>query len=310
MDQLSAMQTFRRVVDLGSFSAAAVQAGVSHTVLSRQVKNLERQLGTQLLTRTTRRLHLTEAGGLFYRHCVQILEQMQAMALELSEHQQQPTGTLRLSVSTAFGELELGRWLPDFVERHERLQIELNCTDRFVDLLAEETDVCLRVTDHLPDSSLVARRLATSDVVLVAAPAYLQRHGTPSTPDALAAHPLLGYSQLLHPQRLLLTGANDEQRQVLMPSRLSANSPMALRAAAIGGLGIASFDRFIVHDALRDGRLVPVLAQWSLPPRTLYAVYPQSRYLAPKVRALLDYVQAYYAQPRWQDLPVHKEHKS
>ena len=130
MDQLSAMQTFRRVVDLGSFSAAAVQAGVSHTILSRQVKSLERQLGTQLLTRTTRRLHLTEAGGLFYRHCVQILEQMQAMTLELSEHQQQPTGTLRLSVSTAFGELELGRWLPDFVERHEGLQIELNCTDR------------------------------------------------------------------------------------------------------------------------------------------------------------------------------------
>ena len=299
MDPFSAMQTFRRVVDLGSFSAAANQAGVSHTVLSRQVKHLERHLGTQLLTRTTRRLHLTEAGALFYRHCVQILEQMQTMTLELSEHQQQPSGTLRLGVATAFGELELGRWLPDFIERHPLLQIELNCSDRFVDLLEEEIDVCLRVTDHLPDSSLVARRLASSEVLLVAAPRYVERHGMPTTPEELASHPLLGYSQLLHPQRLQLTGADGEQRGILMPRRLSANSPMALRAAAIGGLGIASFDRFIVHDALQDGRLVPVLENWKLPARSLYAVYPQSRYLAPKVRALLEYVQGYYAQPRW-----------
>ncbi|AXM96453.1 LysR family transcriptional regulator [Pseudomonas plecoglossicida] len=299
MDQFSAMQTFRRVVDLGSFSAAASQAGVSHTVLSRQVKQLEQHLGTQLLTRTTRRLHLTEAGALFYRHCVQILEQMQAMTLELSEHQQQPSGTLRLGVATAFGELELARWLPDFVERHPLLQIELQCSDRFVDLLEEQIDVCLRVIDHLPDSSLVARRLASSEVMLVAAPRYLERHGLPTTPEALASHPLLGYSQLLHPQRLQLTGACGEQCDILMPRRLSANSPMALRAAAIGGLGIASFDRFIVHDALLDGRLVPVLENWKLPARSLYAVYPQSRYLAPKVRALLDYVQAYYSQARW-----------
>lgn len=301
MDQLSAMQTFRRVVDLGSFSAAAHQAGVSHTVLSRQVKNLERELGTQLLNRTTRSLQPTEAGMLFYRHCVLILEQMQAMNLELSEHQQQPTGTLRLSVATAFGELELGHWLPDFAARYEHLQIELSCTDRFVDLIEEEVDVCLRITDHLPDSSLVARLLAPSPVMLVAAPGYLERQGIPTTPDALKDHPLLGYSRLTHPQRLQLSGPQGAQQDVLMPRRLSANSPMALRAAAIGGLGIASFDRFIVHDALRDGRLVPVLADWRLPGRSLYAVYPQSRYLAPKVRALLDYVQHYYGTPRWEN---------
>ena len=299
MDQLSAMQTFRRVVDLGSFSAAAAQAGVSHTVLSRQVKNLERELGSQLLNRTTRRLQVTEAGALFYRHCVQILEQMQAMTLELSEHQQQPVGTLRLSVASAFGDLELGRWLPDFVERYARLQVELNCTDRFVDLLDEEIDVCLRVTDHLPDSSLVARRLASSEVLLVAAPGYLARHGQPTSIEELASHALLGYSRLAHPQRLQLRSPAGEQCDVLMPRRLSANSPMALRAAAIGGLGIASFDRFIVADALNDGRLVPVLEGWQLPARTLYAVYPQSRYLAPKLRALLDYVQEYYSSPRW-----------
>ncbi|MDF0730037.1 LysR family transcriptional regulator [Pseudomonas entomophila] len=300
MDQLTAMHTFRRVVELGSFSAAASQAGVSHTLLSRQVKNLERHLGLQLLNRTTRRLQPTEAGTLYYRHCVQILEQMQAIALELSEHQQQPTGTLRLGVSTAFGELELGHWLPDFVEHHPGLRIELNCSDRFIDLLEEEADVCLRVTDHLPDSSLVARKLAPSEVLLVAAPAYLQRHGTPNSPDELPKHPLLGYNQLSHPQRLRLQGPAAETCEVLMPQQLSANSPMALRAAAIGGLGIASFDRFIVHDALQAGRLVSVLPGWRLPARSLYAIYPQSRYLAPKVRALLDYVQAYYAKPRWQ----------
>ncbi|TFF41079.1 LysR family transcriptional regulator [Pseudomonas sp. RIT623] len=298
MDQLSAMQTFRRVVDLGSFSAAAEQVGMSHTVLSRQVKNLERHLGSQLLNRTTRRLQLTEAGTLFYRHCVQILEQVQAMNQELRAHHQQPTGTLRLSVATAFGELELGHWLPDFIERYPQVQVELNCTDRFVDLLEEEVDVCLRVTDHLPDSSLVARRLAASEVLLVAAPAYLARHGTPTTPDALAEHPLLGYNRLQHPQRLRLTRATAWQ-DVRMPQRLSANSPMALRAAAIGGVGIASFDRFIIHDALQDGRLVQVLGDWQLPARSLHVVYPQSRYLPPKVRAFLDYVQTYYATPRW-----------
>lgn len=301
MDQLSAMQTFRRVVDFGSFSAAASHAGVSHTVLSRQVKNLERHLGTQLLNRTTRRLQLTEAGALFYRHCVQILEHIQAMTLELSEHQQQPTGTLRLGVPTAFGELELGRWLPEFVERHPHLQIELNCSDRFVDLLEDDIDVCLRVTDKLPDSSLVARHLTASEVLLVAAPSYLERCGPLATPGHLAAQSLLGYSQLLHPQRLLLSDTSGQHCEVLMPRRVSANSPMALRAAAIAGLGIASFDRFIVHDALRDGRLVRILPNWALPARTLFAVYPQSRYLAPKVRGLLDFVQSYYATPRWPD---------
>lgn len=299
MDQLSAMHTFRRVVDLGSFSAAASQAGVSHTVLSRQVKNLERALGTQLLTRTTRRLHPTEAGLLFYRHCVLILDQVQAMTLELSEHQLQPTGTLRLSVGSAFGDLELGRWLPDFVEQYPHLHVELNCTDRFVDLLEEEVDVCLRITDHLPDSSLVARLLTPSPVLLVAAPSYLERQGSPTTPEGLSTHPLLGYSRLQEPQRLTLSAADGSRRDVLMPRRLSANSPMALRAAAIGGLGIASFDRFIVDDALRDGRLVPVLSDWHLPGRNLYAVYPHSRYLAPKVRALIDYAQRYYATTRW-----------
>lgn len=301
MDQFSAMHTFRRVVDLGSFSAAAQQAGVSHTQLSRQVKNLERHLGTQLLHRTTRRLQPTEAGLLFYRHCVQILEQMQAMALELSEHQGQPTGTLRLGVATAFAELELGEWLPAFVEHHPQLQIELHCSDRFVDLLEEDIDLCLRVTDHLPDSSLVARKLASSEVVLVAAPGYLARQGAPASLAALAERPLLGYSQLPHPQRLQLRSANGEWHSVSMPGRLSANSPMALRAAAIAGLGIASFDRFIVQDALRDGRLERVLPEWTQPARALHAVYPQSRYLAPKVRALLDFVQVHYSVARWLD---------
>lgn len=299
MDTLTAMQAFRRVVDSGGFSAAAQLTGQSHTVLSRQVKNLERQFGTQLLHRTTRQLQLTETGSVFYRHCTQVLEQLDSLTLELSEHQQQPSGTLRLGVSTAFGELELGHWLPGFVERHSQLCIELNCTDRFVDLLAEDIDLCLRVTDELPDSSLVARRLTTSEVVLVAAPAYLQRQGPPPGPDTLDQHPLLVYNRLAQPALLQLSGPEGQQLHVKMPVRLSANSPMALRTAAIAALGIASFDRFIVADALADGRLVQVLPQWRQPSRALYALYPQSRYLAPKVRALLDYAQQYYAVPRW-----------
>jgi DNA-binding transcriptional LysR family regulator len=299
MDTLTAMQAFRRVVDNGGFSAAAQLTGQSHTVLSRQVKNLERQLGTQLLHRTTRRLQLTEAGGLFYRHCADILEQMDSMALQLSEHHEQPSGTLRLNVGTAFGDLELGRWLAGFVELYPRLSIELTCTDQLVDLLEEGVDLCLRVTDYLPDSSLVARRLSMSEVILVAAPAYLKRHVSALTPETLSQHPLLVYNRLTQPNLLQLTGPDAQQLEINMPARLSANSPMALRAAAIAGLGIASFDRFIVHDALADGRLTHVLPQWTQRPRSLYALYPQSRYVAPKVRVFLDYARQYYAEPRW-----------
>lgn len=301
MDTLTAMQAFRRVVDCGGFSAAAQLTGQSHTVLSRQVKNLEQQLGSQLLHRTTRRVQLTEAGQVFYRHCTQVLEQMDAMALELSEHQGQPSGTLRLSVGSAFGEMELGHWLADFVERHPRLRIELSCTDRFVDLLEEDVDLCLRITDHLPDSSLIARPLATSEVILVAAPGYLRRQAAPITPETLGTHALLLYNRLAQPTLLQLTGPSGQPFAVNMPARLSANSPMALRTAAIAGLGIASFDRFIVQDALRDGRLVRVLEDWRQPSRILYATWPQSRYLAPKVRALVEFAQAYYASPRWLD---------
>lgn len=297
MSELDDLAAFAVLMDAGSFTLAAEQLGWSKGQLSKRISQLESSHSVKLLHRTTRRLSLTAAGAALLPQAQALVRQVTQARQALSRLKDDLSGPVRVTVPVSLGETFFEGLLLELGNQYPQLQIELELDNAYRDLLRDGFDLAIR---QIPgnDERLVARPLLAMQELTCASPAYLERHGTPTTPDALAAHPLLGYSRLPHPQRLQLTGPAGERRELLMPQRLSANSPMALRAAAIGGLGIASFDRFIAHDALRDGRLVPVLADWSLPSRTLYAVYPQSRYVAPKVRALLDYVQGYYAEPR------------
>lgn len=294
MDQLAALRALRRVVELGSFTAAGDALGVSHTIVSRQVRQLENHLGTQLLNRTTRRFALTDAGRDYYEASRQILDALDTADRNAGRHQASPTGTLRINAPMAFGTLELAQWLPRFIAGYPDLHVDLVCNDRIVDLIDEGFDVALRLARDLPDSTLVARRLAHSPVLVVASPDYLRRHGTPAAPGDLAAHHCLCYTLAERPFDWTFTLPDGGDCTVPVRGPLQANTSVALRSAALAGLGMAAAAEFIVRDDLRSGALVPVLPDYPMRPRELFVMYPQNRHLAPKVRAFVDFAAAIY----------------
>lgn len=300
MDQLAAMRAFRRVVETGSFTAAAAELNQSHTIVSRQVRQLELELGAQLLNRTTRRFALTEAGQEYYERSRQILDQLDDAAQAVSAHQARPAGTLRINAPMAFGTLELAQWLPQFILANPQLKVDLVCNDRLVDIIEEGFDVALRLTRALPDSTLVAKRLATCGILLAAAPDYLKRQGMPRQPADLAQHNCLTYTLAQKPNEFLFQAADGSEHAVSVRGNLQANTGIALRSAALAGLGIAATSSFIVHEDLRRGDLLQVLPGYTLKPRDLYAIYPQNRHLSPKVRAFVDFAADWYRSPRWE----------
>ncbi len=299
MDQLTALRALRRVVELGSFTAAGNALGISHSIVSRQVRQLESQLGAQLLNRTTRRFALTAAGQEYYLASRDILDALDAADRAVAMHQAQPSGTLRINAPMAFGTLELAAWLPDFTRQYPHIHIDLVCNDRIVDLIDDSFDVALRLARGLPDSTLVARQLASSRTVAVASPAYLDRHGHPATPQDLAQHNCLMYSSGDKPAQWSFTDGDGATHKVDVRGSLQANTSVALREAAMGGMGIAGAAAFIVRDALRSGQLVEVLPGYTLRPRNLYALYPHSRQLSPKVRVFVDFAVQHYQDRRW-----------
>src|SRR5471030_2927517 len=256
MDQLAALRALRRVVELGSFTAAADALGISHTIVSRQIRQLEEQLGAQLLNRTTRRFALTAAGKDYYDASRQILDALDAADRAVGQHHARPSGSLRINAPMAFGALELAARLPDFLALYPELQIDLVCNDRLVDLIEDGFDVALRLTRDLPDSTLIARRLASSALVTVASPDYLQRHGTPQKPADLLRHNCLSYTQAAKPNDWSFIGADGARDNVTVKGTLQANTGIALRTAALAGLGITSTASFIVHEDLKRGDLV------------------------------------------------------
>ena len=299
MDQLTALRALRRVVELGSFTAAGDALGISHSIVSRQVRQLESQLGAQLLNRTTRRFALTSAGQEYYLASRDILDALDAADRAVAMHQAQPSGSLRINAPMAFGTLELASWLPDFSRQYPHIHIDLVCNDRIVDLIDDGFDVALRLARGLPDSTLVARQLASSRTVAVAAPAYLARQGHPATPQDLTQHNCLMYTSGDKPAEWSFTDGDGATHKVDVRGSLQANTSVALREAAMGGMGIAGAAAFIVRDALRSGQLVEVLPGYTLRPRILYALYPHSRQLSPKVRVFVDFAVQHYQDRRW-----------
>lgn len=299
MDQLTALRALRRVVELGSFTAAGAALGISHSIVSRQIGQLESQLGAQLLNRTTRRFALTAAGHEYYLACRDILDALDAADRAVAAHQAQAAGSLRINAPMAFGTMELATWLPEFTRQYPHIQIDLVCNDRIVDLIDDGFDVALRLARRLPDSTLVARQLASSRSVTVASPAYLARHGQPATPHDLLQHNCLMYTSGDRPAAWSFTDSEGAAHTVAVRGSLQANTSVALREAAIRGMGIAGAAAFIVRDALRSGQLVEVLPGYRLRPRTLYALYPHSRQLSPKVRVFVDFAVRYYQGRHW-----------
>lgn len=304
MARLEDIQAFMRVVEAGSISAAAERLGIAKSAVSRRLSDLEKHLGVQLLRRTTRRLNLTDTGRSFYDRCQRILADLEEAEAAVSEAHGTLQGRLRVAAPLSFGVRHLGPAIAEFMQRHPQVRFDLDFNDRQVDLLAEDIDVAIRIA-RLEDSSLIARRLWTSRLVLCASPAYLREHGTPATPAELAAHQGLVYSNAPDPTLLTLLGADGQEYRVRLQERLRSNSGDFLCQAAVADAGLLLSPSFIVYESLRSGELVSVLPDYTHEELNAYAVYPQTRHLSQRVRAFVDFLAERYAGvPYWdRDLP-------
>lgn len=277
-----------RVVDARSYSAAARQLGATTSALSKRVAKLEGALGVRLLERTTRRLAPTEAGAAFYERCVQVLDELGEAERAATQLGGAVRGTLRLNAPVIFGELHVAPLLPPLLERHPDLRIDLSLSDRYVDLVDEGFDLAVRI-GRLADSSLAARRLGRVPAVVCASPAYLERRGTPKTPDDLARHECLRYSLAGAGREWRLRGPDGKERAYAASGRCSLNHGGAMREVALAGGGLAQLPLFLVADALRAGRLRSVLDDDRVSDFGIYAVYPAGRAPSPKVRAAVEF---------------------
>jgi DNA-binding transcriptional LysR family regulator len=261
------------------------------------VGDLEKRLGVRLLSRTTRRLSLTEDGQTFLARCTEILASVDAAEAELSTRTGAATGLLRLNVPYSFGLLQLAPLWPAFMRRHPGVTLDVVLADRVVDLVEEGFDLAVRIA-RLPSSSLVSRRLASTRVVLCAAPAYLAARGTPQHPSQLAAHDVLGYSLLATGDQWEFTGPEGAVSVKVQP-RLRANSGDTCRMAALDGLGLILQPTFMVGADLAAGTLVEVMPDYRSIELGVYAVYPSRRFLPPKVRLMVDFLAESFAGQRW-----------
>lgn len=291
MNQMFAMRVFRCIIEAQGFSAAAQRLETTHSSVSRHLQQLESTLGVRLINRNTRRMSLSAAGERYYAACVDILDRVDAAAQAVTLEQEQPSGLLRISAPLVVGTLELAHWLPAFQQRYPNIQVDLSCSDSFVDLVADGFDVAIRICGPLADSSLVARLLTVSPLVMVASSAYVFRHGLPRSVAELSEHRLLTFASAT---QWALTDDQNESVAVTAASTFHTDTITALHACALAGGGIAAFTQATVQDDLLAGRLVRILPGYTLGVRHYYALYPHARNLPAKVRAFVDFMTEYY----------------
>jgi DNA-binding transcriptional LysR family regulator len=289
MDRFSAMQAFRAAAELGSLTAAAKRLDLSKSVVSKQIAGLEKQLGVRLLNRTTRRIRLTEAGQGYYERCAQILGELEDLEGAMQAVHEQPSGQLRVTVPVSFGQRHLAALLPDFLATYPGINVDITLDDRHIDLVAAGMDAAVRVSE-LGDSSLIARRLGGCEGWVVAAPDYLERHGTPVEPQDLAHHNCLVYAYAPHASEWAFTDAAGRPQRVAVSGNLRANNGETLVEAAIQGTGIIRVPDFLAADAVSDGRLQRVLSAYSAESPGIYVVYPYTRHVSARLRAFIDYL--------------------
>ena len=296
MDKWLEYEGFSKVAALGSFTAAAAELGITASAVSKQVRALEERLGVRLLQRTTRRVSLTPEGRGFFERLRDVLADAQEAELEVAQLRSELRGALRVGAPMDFGRAHLAEPLAAFAAAHPALSLEIEFSDRFVDIVEEGFDVVIRIGD-LPDSSLVARRLAPCRRVLCAAPGYLAEHGTPGTPRELRGHVRLGYAYEAERSWRFRNGD-----RVGVPIRHRTNNGHMLVALAREGLGIALVPTFLVADELRAGRLVSVLEDSLVGEIGIHAVYTDRRLLSNKVRRLIDFLSEHCGEhPYWDD---------
>jgi DNA-binding transcriptional LysR family regulator len=289
MDRLAAMQTFVRVIDTGSFSAAARQLRVGQPAVSKAVAQLEQRLGAPLLLRTSRSFRITEAGQLFYEHAKLAIAQADEAELAARGAGAGLTGRLRVSAAVTFARLRIVPKLGAFLAQHPKLEIELVLDDRNVDLVGEGIDVALRM-GTLTDSSLSARKIAESRRLVIGTPTYFARAGVPRRPADLAAHEAIIYAQRGGGTAWTFAKGGTEE-SVALRGRVHTTAAEAVRAAVLADFGLAVTSDAMLGPELRTGAVREVLSDWRLPPVDIWAVFPTGRRASAKARAFAAFVE-------------------
>ena len=288
MDRFTSMAVFVRVAEKGSFAAAAAEFGLSATMVANHVRSLEVALAARLLDRTTRRHALTEIGAAYLERCRDVLASVQAADQVAEALRAVPQGLLRVSAPVSWGTHHLVPVLGDYLARHPGVRIELSLNDRVVDLAEEGFDCAFR-SGELADARLVARPLRRARMRVAASRAYLERHGTPRTPQALSAHALLGFAPW-GADPVLRFERGHERASVPVRGPLVVNNGQALLVAALAGIGVAVQADALLDPAIERGELVPLLPDWNLPTRALHVLrLPEARPSA-KLRSFVDFV--------------------
>ena len=296
MDRLGSMRVFAKVVEQGSFARAAQVLDMSATVVTRNVADLEAHLGTRLLNRTTRRLSLTETGQQYLERVRQILADIDDADAIASSSARKPHGTLRIYCHPGFGQSQLAALLPLYAQTMPDVVLDVTLADHTIDLVEEGFDVGIFIGLQKFDASMIARRLATSKVVLCASPAYLARRGAPATPADVSGHDCLNFAfeQLRHHWPVHW---ENQVLNVPIVSRMVSNSGAVLRQAALAGMGIMLRSSFTLENDLESGRLVQLLQGHHLGQLSVMMVYPSRRLLSAKVRSFVDFLNAQFPHP-------------
>ncbi|WP_144779703.1 LysR family transcriptional regulator [Marinobacter maritimus] len=299
MDRIEAMRAFVTVVNEGAFTRAADKLDMSPQLVSKYVSQLEQHLGVRLLNRTTRQIHLTEAGTSYHQRAQQVLHDIDDMESQIGDLQTEARGVLRISAPVSFAIRHMAPLLSEFQKAHPGVGIDLQLNDRKVDVVEEGFDVVLRI-GHLKSSSLIAKRIAPIRIVVCASPAYLKQNGTPQHLEDLQGHRYLRYSyieldasQPLH-RWLQNNGQNDS-------NGMTSNNGDVLVEAAIAGAGIALQPTFISGPAIKEGKLQVILQEYEPETMGLYAVYAHRQLLASKVRSFVDFIDGYFGNPPYWD---------
>jgi DNA-binding transcriptional LysR family regulator len=299
-DEILALIFFARVVEAKSFTGAAAKLGVSKSVVSARVAGLEAQLKVRLLHRTTRKLSLTPDGIALYERCAQVLTAADEAAAAAAGTGETPRGVLRLDAPSVFAQDYLAAPLAAYLARFPEVRLELTTSDRRIDLVEQGVDVAIRIVSGLGNAGLVARKLASDQTVLCAAPAYLERRGTPAAPDDLLAHDCLVYSLLKVTDEWRFRAGGRTVQGLPIKGRFATASGAVLRQAALAGMGLAVLPTFMVASELAAGRLRTVLdASFAGTALGIHAVYPQGPRPPSKVRALVDLLVAHFRTPPW-----------
>ena len=295
MDQFKQISTFTEVVSKGSLSAAARAEGVAPSLIGRRIDALEQRLGVKLLQRSTRKIALTNEGMAFLDDCLRILGELEEAEASVSERNASATGQLIISAPAGFGRQHVAPLIPSFLAEHQQVQVTLNLSDRFVDLIGDNIDIAIRIAT-LNDSSLIGVKLADNKRVVVAAPAYLKRYGAPKTIEELTRHNCLAFNND-GSQRGWTFRQNGKNITLKVSGNMACNDGEVLHDWALAGKGLAWRSMWEVGSELASGKLLSLLDEFAAPDHDIYAVVPQRRHLPLRTRLFIDFLKHAYSAP-------------